>query len=221
MTSARAIAAEFGVTTADEMPPRPRARDVADDGPQISAPVADEPDDIQTALRAPVRLEYVDETPNRPRRNDVERAAEDGLGFHWVTVLSVDRSRPRAWGDNRGELPIWVEANADWRESGEKFDQQQPSVRAIRLRVLGVRSRARALRLKDEIEEALCGRNAERMRWRFRDGIDLGGIDEWWGPFIQDVAMRCELQDTAFEIYTREEHEGLIRSAVARMAGLR
>lgn len=165
--------------------------------------------------------EYVDETPPRPRRTDVERDAEQSLGFHWVTLLSVDRSRPRSWHDNRGELPIWVEANADWRESGEKFDQQQPTVRAIRLEVMGVRTRVHAARLKEEIEEALCGRNAERMRGRFRDGGDLGAIDEWWGPFLADVLSRCDRHFVDFEVYSRAEHESLIRRVVARMAGLR
>ncbi|HRD77966.1 MAG TPA: hypothetical protein PK264_18840, partial [Hyphomicrobiaceae bacterium] len=83
-----------------------------------------------------------------PRRTVMEIEAEAGLGHHWVTLLSIERPVPRHFGDNHGMLPIWVEANADWRQAGLVFDRQQPAMRAVRLAVIGVPSAEHASRLK-------------------------------------------------------------------------
>lgn len=172
---------------------------------------------------APRPIEYVDETPRRPRRSDDEIAAEDELGCHWVAVLSIERPVPRHFGDNRGMLPIWVEAHADWRQSGRTFDNQQPAqaMRAIRIAVLGVRSDAHARRLKAALDEALVGRaadlDADPLRLRFRNGVDFGDLDEWWTPLLQDALMQCELAASGFEVFTRAEHERMVAERVAAM----
>jgi hypothetical protein len=168
------------------------------------------------------RIEYVDETPRRQRRSDGEIRAEEDLGHHWVTVLSVERPVPRYFGDNRGMLPIWVEANADWRQAGRAFDQQQPSpaMRAVRLAVLGVRSDAHAAQLKKVLDEALVGRavglEADALRLRFRNGVDFGEIDEWWPPFLLDVLLHCEAAAADFETFTREDHERQVAQRAER-----
>lgn len=106
----QALAAQYGLTTADTLPART---------PHHSPLTTHD----SRAVRPP---EYVDATPRRPRRSDVEARAEADIGAHWVSLLSIERPMPRAFGDNHGVLPIWVESNADWRQSGVKFDQQQP-----------------------------------------------------------------------------------------------
>lgn len=168
------------------------------------------------------RLEYVDETPRRPRRTDFELWAEEKLDHHWVSVLSIERPVPRRFGDNRGMLPIWVEANADWRQSGRAFDQQQPSqaMRAIRLAVLGVRSAEHASRLKKALDEALMGRaadlDADPLRVRFRNGIDFGDLESWWETLLLDVLLRCEAIASDFEVFSRADHELMVAQWVQR-----
>lgn len=163
--------------------------------------------------------EFVDETPRRPRRSEAERMAEDELDHHWVTLLSIERPVPRHFGDNRGMLPIWVEANADWRQSGTTFDRQQPALRARRLAVLGVCSAAHASRLKAALDEALHGRetahDADPLRHRFRNAVDFGDIDVWWTPLLQDALLQCELAATEFEVFTRADHERMVANRVA------
>lgn len=164
------------------------------------------------------RREYVDETPRRPRRSPIETRAEDELGHHWVTVLSIERPVPRRFGDNVGMLPIWVESNADWRRSGVVFDANQPAVRTVRLAVLGVPSVEHAGRLKAALDEALAGRaadsDADPLRHRFRNGVDLGSIEEWWPPLAADALMQCELAATDFEVFDRVEHERKVTARV-------
>lgn len=168
------------------------------------------------------RPEYVDETPRRPRRSPLEIEVEDRLAHHWVTVLSIEHPVPRHRLDNRGMLPIWVEANADWRQSGRAFDLQQPShtMRPIRLAVLGVRSDAHARRLKAELDEALAGRTEEAdsdvLRHRFANAVDFGELDTWWFPLLADVLMRCEMSATSFEVFTRADHDAMVSQAVAK-----
>lgn len=163
--------------------------------------------------------EYVDQTPKRPRRDAATIAAEDELDHHWVTLLSIERPVPRHFGDNRGMLPIWVEANADWRQSGVTFDRQQPALRARRLAVLGVRSGAHAARLKAALDEALHGReallDADALRHRFRNGVDFGDLDVWWTPLLQDALMQCELAANGFEVFSRDDHERMVAARVA------
>lgn len=196
----RALAHRLGMTTADAIAPPERP-------PQ----------------REPSRLEYVDETPRRPRRSDVEREAEDDLGHHWVSLLSIEKPVPRYYGDNRGMLPIWVESNADWRQSGGAFDRQQPaqSMRAVRLAVMGVRSDAHAARLKAALDEALHGReqyaDADALRHRFRNGVDFGALDLWWTPLLQDALIQCELAASGFELFTRAEHDRMVADRVGRI----
>lgn len=169
----------------------------------------------------PRALEYVDETPRRQRRSDLEIRSEDELEHHWVTVLSIERPVPRHWGDNRGMLPIWVEAHADWRQSGRTFDGQQASqaMRAVRLAVLGVRSDGHAHRLKAALDEALVGRaadlDADPLRLRFRNGVDFGELDVWWTPLLLDVLVRCEAAASNFEVFSRADHERMVAARVA------
>lgn len=188
----QALAAQYGLATADTLPPR-------------AAP--------------PRPVEYVDATPRRPRRSDVEARAEADIGAHWVSLLSIERPLPRAWGDNHGVLPIWVESNADWRQSGVKFDQQQPIARAVRLAVVGVPSAEHAARLKAAIDEALTGRaeGADPLRHRFRNGVDFGDLDVWWTPLLTDALIACELAAADFTVFTRAEHEAMVAKRVARM----
>lgn len=208
-SAARALAARLGVGTADTLPPRP----LTGSGERQPARLAAEP-------RPSRNIEYVDQTPRRPRRNELEIAAEDELGHHWVTVLSIERPVPRRFGDNRGMLPIWVEAHADWRHSGRSFDLQQPAeaMRAIRLAVLGVRSDEHARRLKAALDEALMGREADHesdpLRSRFRNGIDLGDIDAWWTPLLMDALLRCETAAASFEVFGRADHERIVAARV-------
>lgn len=165
--------------------------------------------------------EYIDATPRRPRRSDFEIEAEDELGHHWVTVLSIEKPMPRAFGDNHGMLPIWVESNADWRRSGVAFDQHQPAARTVRLAVIGCPSIEHAGLLKARLDEALHGQetateaDALRHEHRYRNGVDFGSLEEWWTPMLSDVLMRCELAVAGFETFTRAEHDAKV-AALAR-----
>lgn len=201
----QALAAQYGLATADTLPPRAHAADHA-------------PIPIPSPPRAP---EYVDATPRRPRRSDVEARAEADIGAHWVSLLSIERPMARAFGDNHGVLPIWVESNADWRQSGVKFDQQQPLARAVRLAVVGVPSAEHAARLKAALDEALTGRaavhDADPLRHRFRNGVDFGDLDVWWTPLLTDALLACELAAADFDVFTRAEHEAMVARRVARM----
>lgn len=171
------------------------------------------------------RIEYVDATPKRPRRPPEVIAAEDEIDAHWVTLLSIERPAPRHFGDNRGMLPIWVEANADWRQSGLVFDRHQPAqaMRAVRLAVLGVRTSAHAARLKAALDEALHGRAASleadelRHGQRFRNGIDFGDLEVWWTPLLTDALLACELAATDFAVFTRPDHERMVAAKVIEM----
>lgn len=191
---------------------------------------------LTTPAGAPRAPEYVDETPKRPRRTEDEIAAERAIGAHWVTLLSIERPVPRHFGDNRGMLPLWIESNSEWRQSGLIFDRQQPSWRAIRLTVMGVPSDEHAMRLKQQLDEALHGRetaaDADPLRHRFRNAVDFGGsdasalatLDVWWTPLLADAVMACELMARDFEIFTRAEHEAMVTKramaiAAARMRG--
>jgi len=163
--------------------------------------------------------EYVDETPRRPRRTDLERQAEDELGHVFVTLLSVERPAPRYFGDNRGMLPVWVEVNADWRQSGAVFDRNQPALRAVRLAVHGVPSDEHGRRLKRHLDEALHGQqeaaenDALRHGQRFSNGVDWASADDldtWWTPLLADAVMQCELAAREFEVFGRAEHEARV-----------
>jgi hypothetical protein len=169
--------------------------------------------------------EYVDQTPRRPRRSKDEADAEADLGHHFVTLLSVERPVPRHFADQRGMLPVWVEANADWRQSGVIFDRNQPHLRAVRLCVMALPSAEHAGRLKAALDEALHGRegreDADPLRHRFRNGVDFGSFDHWWGPLLSDAVAMCELQASAFEVFGRAEHEMRVAAAVQREAARR
>jgi hypothetical protein len=212
-TAARALAARLGMTTADTLP----AREVV----FRKGSAMGKTDSILQEVPPSRAPEYVDETPKRARRGALEIEAEDELDHHWVTLLSIERPVPRHWGDNHGMLPIWVESNADWRQAGRAFDLQQPAAatRAVRLAVLGVRSAAHAGRLKAALDEALVGRatagEADTLRHRFRNGVDLGDIDVWWTPLLQDALIECELAAAGFEVFTRAEHDGMVAARVA------
>lgn len=164
--------------------------------------------------------EYVDETPRRPRRTAQEITAEDALGHHFVSVLSVAVPVPRYWGDNLGMLPVWVESNADWRQSGVAFDRQQPALRAIRIAVLGVASAAHAVRLKGALDEALHGcesrHDADPLRHRFRNGVEFGDVEAWWTPLLLDALMRCQLAARDFDVFSRADHEEAVRRRMAQ-----
>ena len=183
-----------------------------------------ESDEVRERARAAggAGVEYVDETPKRPRRTNAEIEAEDEIDMHWVTVLSIERPVPRHYGDNHGMLPIWVEANADWRQSGTVFDRQQPagSMRAVRLAVLGVASDKHAASLKAELDKALHGLesddDADPLRHRFRNGVDFGDLEVWWTPLLADALMQCEILIRGFEVYTRADHEAMVARLVAR-----
>lgn len=212
---AQALAARLGMTTADRLPPHPVVFRQGSSMGKTAVPSAGQP---SVGQRAP---EYVDETPRRQRRSEIEIEAEDELAHHWVTVVSIERPVPRHFGDNRGMLPIWVEAHADWRQSGRTFDQQQPAtaMRAVRLAVLGVRSDAHARRLKAALDEALLGRaadlEADPLRLRFRNGVDFGDLDGWWTPLLLDVLLRCEAAATDFEVFNRADHERMVAARAA------
>ncbi len=168
----------------------------------------------------PSSPEFVDETPRRARRAAQEVEAEERLGHHWVTVLATARPLPRDFNDNRGALPVWVEVNADWRQSGAAFDLQQPLARAVRLVVVGVPTRTHAARLKAELDTALCGRErageATELRHRFRNAIDLGPPETWLWTLLQDALVACELSLRGFEIISRAEHDAAVAAEVAR-----
>ena len=183
--------------------------------PEPGSPAGESPGATKCS---PTRAEYVEQTPRRPRRTPTEIAAEAALGHHWVTLLSIERAVPRDFGDNRGMRPVWVEANADWRQSGVVFDRQQPAMRAVRLAVLGVPSAAHAARLKAALDEALHGRvaasGAAGLRHRFRDAIELGEVDVWWTPVLAEAIMTCELAARDFEVFTRADHERMVARRV-------
>jgi len=161
------------------------------------------------------KTEYVDQTPRRARRSDVERQAEDELGHVFVTLLSVERPAPRFFGDNLGMLPVWVEVNADWRQAGAVFDRNQPALRAVRLAVLAVPSDDHGRRLKRALDEALHGRQdaadneALRHAQRFTNGVDWASadLDTWWTPLLADAMAQCERAAREFEVFGREDHE--------------
>lgn len=208
------LAQTLGLRFASDLPPKPRPRDQAEGqaSPVTPGHAEDQP--------APRGLEHVDETPRRARRTAVEQRAEEALGHHWVTILSIDAPGYRKPGDNRGFLPVWVESNADWRQSGLAFDRQQPAARAVRLMVVGVPSAAHAARLKDALDTALHGNEqrleAENLRNRFRNAIDFGDPENWLTTLLVDALLECELGATDFRMFTREEHERMVAAAVAR-----
>lgn len=193
------LARTYGLAVASDLPPR-QARPTRPD---------------------PVRSEYVDETPKRTRRTPQEMAAEEELGWHWVTVLTTATPILRAPGDNLGTLPLWIESNSDWRQSGVAFDRQQPMHRAIRLMVIGVRSAAHAAMLKGHLDEAIHGRELEvgatELRHRFRNAAEFGAPADWLTPVLADALIRCELQATSFELFTRSEHDRAVSRIAARM----
>lgn len=201
-------------------PARPR--------PGAPAPTHDSP---PTTHPCPA-LEYVDETPKRPRRTNDEIAVEDGLEHVWVTLMSIDRPLPRRFGDNHGALPVWVEANKDWRQSGVIFDANQWDARAIRLMVMGVRNEVDQKELKRVLDEALHGRaeakGADPLRHRFRNLVDVvgltpgglvdpAGLDAWWTPILADAVARCELVSREFEIFSRADHAEMVRKGLQRL----
>lgn len=171
------------------------------------------------AGQSPAPLEHVDSTPRRARRTEIEIEAEAALGHHWVTLLGLDRPQPRHFGDNLGMLPVWVEANVDWRQAGAVVDRHQPARRVVRLAVLGVSSEAHALRLKAALDEALHGREEESgapaLRHRFRNAIDLGDLETWWTPLLQDALITCSLAAAGFDVFTRAEHDAAVARWVA------
>ena len=160
-------------------------------------------------------IEYVDETPKRGRRTAHLIKAETALGHHFVSMIALEKPAPRFFGDNRGMWPISVEANADWRVSGVVFDRNQPASRAIRLVVVGVRSKSHGQALKSALDESLNGREAvtlgDPLRHRFRNGVDFGDFEHWWGPLMHDALMQCEVACRGFDVFTRAEHEQMVR----------
>jgi len=190
------LAEENGLKTADKVaPPPPKPREHGTGNPEF---------------------EYVDQTPKRPRRSDDERQAEDELDHHWVGLIALERPAPRYFGDNRGCWPLHVERQADWRRLGSTYDHQQPATRAVRLAVIGVNSKAGAERLKTALDEALTGRqektDGDELRFRFRNGVDFGPFEVWWTPLMQDALMQCEMLSGRFEVFTREEHERMVKA---------
>ena len=177
-------------------------------------------------------MEYVDETPKRPRRTKDEIEAEDGLEHVWVTLMAIDRPLPRSFGDNHGALPVWVEANKDWRQSGVIFDANQWDARAIRLMVMGVRNEVDQAALKRTLDVMLHGQaeahGADPLRHRFRNLVDVvgltpgglvdpAGLDAWWTPLLADAVARCELVSREFEIFSRAQHEDMVRKGLQRL----
>lgn len=171
------------------------------------------------------RTEYVDETPARPRRSAAERAAEARLDFVYLSVLAYETPLPARLGDNRGALPLWTEVNKDWRDSGDKhwLGVWQSDARLVRLDVLAVRTREKALLLQGAVDAALgvaCEQvTASRLRHRFRDAVDLGPFVCWWPAVL--LAARDELVMSGrvgldFEICGRADAEAAIRRAAER-----
>lgn len=179
------------------------------------------PESVESRAPRKAKPEYVDETPRRPRRTKHESAAEDALGHHFVSVISYEHPVPRNFHDNRGVLPMHVEVNADWRQSGLVFDRQQPVYRAVRLEVLGVRSKEAANRLKAALDEALNGRETHEespgLRHRFRNTVDFGRFEAWWGPLLYGALVACSGGVTPVEVFSRADHEALVAARVARV----
>lgn len=204
---------QYGITTADKLPPPITGRY----GNQ-SASASDVGTGSHTTLGSvgQKKTEYVDQTPKRPRRTKEQKDAEDELDHHWVTVLSIDARAPRYFGDNTGMLPIWVEKNTDWRQSGAQFHRQQTALRAVRLTVLGCHTDKHAARLKAALDEALHGRQqadgseALLNHNRFRNGVDFGDFDAWWGPLLQDALINCQVMSRGFEIFGRADHDRMV-----------
>lgn len=230
----------LGLKTAAELPPRqplpgsspglrqsaghqaaPLLRETEPRAADPAGPVSAGAGRQEAAVGAQAKIEYVDETPKRARRTNEEIAAEDALGHHWVTLLSIERPAPRYFGDNRGALPLWIEANADWRQSGLIYDRQQHWLRAVRLAVMGVPSAAHAERLKRALEEALTGREtdsaADPLRHRFRNAVDFGDLETWWTPLLVDAVTTCELQARDFETFSRADHDAMVMQRLRQM----
>ena len=172
----------------------------------------------RAAASALKQLEYVDATPKRPRRSEAEIAAEARLDHAFVTVLSWDGPAPRAFGDNIGELPVWVEVNADWRQSGLAYQRQQTSRRAIRLEVLAVPSMAVANLLKTELETAINGRfnetgaDALLNPKRFRNAVEFGDPARWWPVVLEAALVQCRhWAPGGIDIMTRAEHAAAVK----------
>lgn len=166
-------------------------------------------------------LEYVDETPRRPRRSAEQKSAEDALDHHWVSLIGWEKPLPGHFGDNRGVWPVHVEVNGDWRQSGVVFDRQQPHVRAARFDVIGVGSREGAYALKTALDEALAGRETETgadpLRHRSRDVAGFGDFLDWWGPVLLDAISRATGGGvTGIEMFSRAEHEAMVAARVQR-----
>lgn len=212
---------QYGITTADKLPGRygNQSASTSDIGTGSHTTL-----DANTSSRSvgqgsvepETNLEYVDQTPKRPRRTKEQKDAEDELAHHWVTVLSIDGPAPRHFGDNTGMLPIWVEKNADWRQSGAQFHRQQTALRAVRLTVLGCHTDKHAARLKASLDEALHGRQqadgseALLNHNRFRNGVDFGNFDAWWGPVLQDALVNCQVMSRGFEVFGRTDHDRMV-----------
>lgn len=158
------------------------------------------------------QIEYIDQTPRRPRRTPQAKAAEDALGHHFVSLIGYERPALRYAGDNAGYWPMHVEVNADWRQSGVVFDRQQPAHRAVRFEVIGCRTKTAAEALKSALEECLMGverdrASAELRHHRFRNVVDFGDIDIWWPLLLADAVMRCSGGAIDMELFTRADHE--------------
>lgn len=157
-------------------------------------------------------LEYVDETPRRPRRSEHRRRAEDSLGHHFVSVIGYDRPMPRDFGDNRGFWSVHVEVNADWRMAGVIFDTNQPLARAVRLEVVGCTSRRNAERLKAALDVAMHGReeSGDGLRSKYVNMIGFGAFDAWWGEILFDCLGRLQAETPSFRLFSRAEHEVMV-----------
>ncbi|MEO0763337.1 MAG: hypothetical protein AAFZ09_16300 [Pseudomonadota bacterium] len=143
-------------------------------------------------------MRFIDETPRAPTRTRFEAMAEKKLDVHWVALVAFEAVVPRKFGDNVGIWPVHVELAADWRATGKVFDRNQPSARAVRLAVMGVQGRPRAMALKAAFDEALGGRekeaDADPLRHRHRNLVAEGGpegFEAWWAPLIEDALLRC------------------------------
>jgi hypothetical protein len=166
------------------------------------------------------QLEFVDETPRRPRRSDAEKCAEEALGHAFVSLIGYAHAVPRYPGDNLGFWPMHVEVNADWRQSGMTFDRQQPAFRAVRWDVIGLASKRDADLLKGELDMALMGREHDKMssalrQQRFRNVVDFGAMEHWWPELVYDAVMMVTGGVREMAMFSRDEHDQMLASSAS------
>ena len=98
------------------------------------------------------------------------------------------------------------------------LDRQQPAHRAVRLEVIGLASRGIADRVKEALEEALMGRSSsgDPLRHRFRNAVDFGPFDLWWGPLLFDALQARSNGRTEVQVFTRADHDRMVSAIAAR-----